>query len=179
MFFGFSSVGWTRIMYNNNYIIVSSCIICADKIILVQSFWLVLFCLQIKSLIGTKVEWLYYILEAFNTGDLVHYQKLCHVHQAALTAQPALVQNEKKLLEKINILCLMEIIFRYSSSLQITEVLITYIVRVVTQALDNSFACSRPAYDRTIPLSVIAERTKLSVEDVEYLLMKSLSVSSH
>ncbi|WMV31301.1 hypothetical protein MTR67_024686 [Solanum verrucosum] len=100
----------------------------------------------IKSLIGTKVEWLYYILEAFNTGDLVHYQKLCHVHQAALTAQPALVQNEKKLLEKINILCLMEIIF------------------------------SRPADDRTIPLSVIAERTKLTVEDVEYLLMKSLSV---
>ncbi|CAN4095884.1 unnamed protein product [Withania somnifera] len=100
----------------------------------------------ITSLIGTKVEWLYYILEAFNTGDLVHYQKLCHVHQAALSAQPALVQNEKKLLEKINILCLMEIIF------------------------------SRPADDRTIPLSVIAERTKLSVEDVEYLLMKSLSV---
>ncbi|KAJ8540426.1 hypothetical protein K7X08_030345 [Anisodus acutangulus] len=100
----------------------------------------------IKSLIGTKVEWLYYILEAFNTGDLVHYQKLCNVHQAALTAQPALVQNEKKLLEKINILCLMEIIF------------------------------SRPADDRTIPLSVIAESTKLSVEDVEYLLMKSLSV---
>ncbi|KAK4353784.1 hypothetical protein RND71_025978 [Anisodus tanguticus] len=100
----------------------------------------------IKSLIGTKVEWLYYILEAFNTGDLVLYQKLCNVHQAALTAQPALVQNEKKLLEKINILCLMEIIF------------------------------SRPADDRTIPLSVIAESTKLSVEDVEYLLMKSLSV---
>ncbi|CAN4107115.1 unnamed protein product [Withania somnifera] len=100
----------------------------------------------IKSLIGTKVEWLYYILEAFNTGDLVHYQKLCHVHQAALSAQPALVQNEKKLLEKINILCLMEIIF------------------------------SRPADDRTIPLTVIAKRTKLSVEDVEYLLMKSLSV---
>jgi hypothetical protein len=37
--------------------------------------------------------------------------------------------------------------------------------------------CSRAAEDRTIPLSVIADRTKLSVEDVEYLLMKSLSVS--
>lgn len=37
--------------------------------------------------------------------------------------------------------------------------------------------CSRPSEDRTIPLSVIAERTKLSVEDVEHLLMKSLSVS--
>ncbi|CAI9772260.1 unnamed protein product [Fraxinus pennsylvanica] len=100
----------------------------------------------IKSLLGTKVEWLYYILEAFNSGDLVCYQELCRVHGAALSAQPALVQNDKKLLEKINILCLMEIIF------------------------------SRPSEDRTIPLSVIARRTKLTVEDVEYLLMKSLSV---
>ncbi|KAI3946567.1 hypothetical protein MKX01_014425 [Papaver californicum] len=100
----------------------------------------------IKSLLGTKVEWLYYILQAFNSGDLVRYQELCVVHKAALSAQPALVQNENKLLEKINILCLMEIIF------------------------------SRPAEDRTIPLSIIAERTKLSVEDVELLLMKSLSV---
>lgn len=38
--------------------------------------------------------------------------------------------------------------------------------------------CSRPSEDRTIPLSIIAERTKLTVEDVEYLLMKSLSVST-
>ncbi|PIA29904.1 hypothetical protein AQUCO_05800171v1 [Aquilegia coerulea] len=100
----------------------------------------------IKSLIGTKVEWIYYILQAFNGGDLVRYQELSRVHKAALISQPALVENEKKLLEKINILCLMEIIF------------------------------SRPSEDRTIPLIVIAERTKLSVEDVEYLLMKSLSV---
>lgn len=100
----------------------------------------------INSLLGTKVEWVYYLLQAFNTGDLVRYQELCQVHRAALISQPALVANEKKLLEKINILCLMEIIF------------------------------SRPAEDRTIPLSVIAERTKLSIADVEYLLMKSLSV---
>ncbi|KAL9242641.1 hypothetical protein vseg_016624 [Gypsophila vaccaria] len=100
----------------------------------------------LRSLLGTKVEWLYYILQAFNTGDLIRYQELCRVHKDALNAQPALVANERKLLEKINILCLMEIIF------------------------------NRPAEDRTIPLSVIAERTKLSVEDVEYLLMKSLSV---
>ncbi|GAB2230262.1 hypothetical protein Droror1_Dr00014520 [Drosera rotundifolia] len=99
----------------------------------------------IKSLLGTKVEWLYYILEAFNSGDLVRYQELCNMHKDALNAQPALVANAKELLEKINILCLMEIIF------------------------------SRPSGDRTIPLRVIAEHTKLSVEDVEYLLMKSLS----
>lgn len=68
---------------------------------------------QIKSLLGTKVEWLYYILESFNSGNLVRYQELCRIHSASLSAQPALVENEKKLLEKINILCLMEIIFRY------------------------------------------------------------------
>ncbi|KAF8379013.1 hypothetical protein HHK36_028440 [Tetracentron sinense] len=103
----------------------------------------------IKSLLGTKVEWLYYILQAFNSGDLVRYQELCRVHKDALSAQPALVENEKKLLEKINILCLMEIIF------------------------------SRPSEERTIPLTIIAERTKLSIEDVEYLLMKSLSSHRH
>ncbi|GJZ62800.1 26S proteasome non-ATPase regulatory subunit 13 homolog B [Tanacetum coccineum] len=36
--------------------------------------------------------------------------------------------------------------------------------------------CSRAAEDRTIPLSIIAEWTKLRVKDVEFLLMKSLSV---
>nr|AIZ68141.1 26S proteasome non-ATPase regulatory subunit 13 B-like protein [Ornithogalum saundersiae] len=100
----------------------------------------------INSLLGTKLEWLYHIIQAFNTGNLVRYQELCLVHNAALSAQPALVENEKKLLEKLDILCLMEIIF------------------------------SRPSEDRTIPLAIIAEKTKLSIEDVEYLLMKSLSV---
>lgn len=99
-----------------------------------------------KSLLGTSVEWLYYILQAFNVGDLAWYQELCHVHRDALNAQPVLVENEKKLLEKINIICLMEIIF------------------------------SRPSEDRTLLLSIIADRTKLSIEDVEYLLMKNLSV---
>ena len=36
---------------------------------------------------------------------------------------------------------------------------------------------SRPSEDRTIPLSVIAEQTKLSTSEVECLLMKSLSVT--
>lgn len=100
----------------------------------------------VKSLLGSTVDWLYHILEAFNTGDLAKYQELSWRYKTDLSAQPALVDNEKKLLEKINILCLMEIIF------------------------------SRPSEDRTIPLGVIAERTNLSVKEVESLLMKSLSV---
>lgn len=132
--------------------------------------------MQIKSLLGTKVEWLYYILEAFNSGDLVRYQELCRVHNASIVAQPALVENEKKLLEKINILCLMEIIFRYlTKTIMISEY--TTFSKVIN--ILNLFICSRPSEDRTIPLSIIAERTKLMVEDVEYLLMKSLSVSPY
>ena len=130
--------------------------------------------LQIKSLMGTKVEWLYYILEAFNSGDLVRYQELCRVHGAALSSQPALVQNEKKLLEKINILCLMEIIFRWISFFMPE---LRCIVFFFLWSWRTTPTYSRPSEDRTIPLSIIAERTKLTVEDVEYLLMKSLSVS--
>ncbi|KAK5835896.1 hypothetical protein PVK06_011610 [Gossypium arboreum] len=99
-----------------------------------------------KESSGEQGRVLYYILQSFNSGNLVCYEELCRMLNAALSAQPALVENEKKLLEKINILCLMEIIFSY------------------------------PSDDRTIPLKVIAERTKLPIEDVEYLLMKSLSV---
>ncbi|KAL6651311.1 hypothetical protein ACP70R_010236 [Stipagrostis hirtigluma subsp. patula] len=98
-----------------------------------------------RSLVGTPGEWIYHMLQAFNSGNLALYQELCKAHNAALSAQPALVQGERKLLEKINILCLMEIIF------------------------------SRSAQDRTIPINAIAERTRLSIEDVEYLLMKCLS----
>ncbi|CAN6240733.1 unnamed protein product [Urochloa humidicola] len=99
----------------------------------------------IHGLLGTQAEWIFHMLCAFNSGNIALYQELCKAHNSALSAQPALVQNERKLLEKINILCLMEIIF------------------------------SRSSENRTIPLSAIAEQTRLSVEDVEHLLMKSLS----
>ncbi|KAK1354082.1 hypothetical protein POM88_047338 [Heracleum sosnowskyi] len=49
-----------------------------------------LFADQLKSLLETKVEWLYYILKAFNSGDFVRYQELCLVHNAARSAQPHL-----------------------------------------------------------------------------------------
>ncbi|KAI9111943.1 hypothetical protein K1719_017633 [Acacia pycnantha] len=99
----------------------------------------------IQNLLGTNGEWLFHILMAFNSGDLFHYKKLRRVYRNAIQAQPALVQNKERLLEKIKILCLMEIIF------------------------------SQPPEARTIPLSVIAQRTELPLEDVENILMKSFS----
>ncbi|KAK4261504.1 hypothetical protein QN277_004491 [Acacia crassicarpa] len=99
----------------------------------------------IKNLLGTNGEWLFRVLMGFNSGDLFHYKKLRRVYKNAIQAQPALVQNKERLLEKARVLCLMEIIF------------------------------SQTPEARTIPLSVIAQRTELPLEDVENVLMKSFS----
>ena len=66
---------------------------------------------QIKALDGSAYEWLGSMLHAFNYGDLHAYDSLCSVHAAALNAQPALVAHERRLREKITILCLMQLIF--------------------------------------------------------------------
>uniref|UniRef100_A0A7S0R011 PCI domain-containing protein n=1 Tax=Pyramimonas obovata TaxID=1411642 RepID=A0A7S0R011_9CHLO len=102
----------------------------------------------VKTLTDPKSSygWLKDLLVAFNAGDLDKYDALCTTHAAALNAQPALVQNERRLREKITILCLMEIIF------------------------------SLPSENRVISLAHIAEKTKLSLDGVEFLLMKTLSV---
>ncbi|GAQ91610.1 26S proteasome regulatory subunit N9 [Klebsormidium nitens] len=91
-------------------------------------------------------EWLFQIVHAFNAGDLSKYDALCNQYAKQLNAQPALVANERRLREKITILSLLELVF------------------------------SRPSEDRTISLAEIAERTKLPIDGVEFLLMKTLSV---
>lgn len=98
------------------------------------------------ALDGSAFAWLADIIGAFNDGDLHAYDELCVKHADALNAQPALVANERKLREKITILCLLQIVFQL------------------------------PAEKREISLADIAARTKLSVDGVEYLLMKALSV---
>ncbi|KAI3716841.1 hypothetical protein L1987_68029 [Smallanthus sonchifolius] len=83
----------------------------------------------------------------YNFGELLEHPiiKRTRDHKTCLSSQPALVENEKKILEKISILQFMEFIY------------------------------SIPSKDRTIPLTTIAEHMKLTVKDVEHLLMKSLS----
>ena len=97
------------------------------------------------ALAGTTFAWLVDILNAFNDGDLHAYDALCVKHADALNAQPALVAHERKLREKITILCLLRIVF------------------------------AAPADEREIDMETIAQRTKLTVDGVEYLLMKALS----
>ena len=98
-----------------------------------------------ESLEGTQYEWLSEVMQAFNRGDLHEYDRLCNKYADQLNAQPALVQNERKLREKITVVTLMEIIF------------------------------ALPAENRIISLESVAEKTKLYTKGVELLLMKALS----
>eukprot|EP00958_Prasinococcus_capsulatus_P022344 scaffold3142_cov416-Prasinococcus_capsulatus_cf.AAC.11 len=88
--------------------------------------------------------WLFHILVAFQKGDLAAYDELCVKFADQLNAQPALVANEAQLREKVTIMCLLDLIF------------------------------CLPSGERNISLTTIAERTRLSTEEVEFLLMKTL-----
>ncbi|CAD7704285.1 unnamed protein product [Ostreobium quekettii] len=100
----------------------------------------------INVLDTSQYKWLHELLEVFNQGDMHTYEEMCVKYASVLNEQPALVENERKLKEKLTIMCLLELIF------------------------------SLPAEERRIPLKVIGERTKLSLDGVEFLLMRALSL---
>jgi len=50
---------------------------------------------------SSPYKWLHEMLECFNHGDLHQYDALCSKHAAVLNAQPALVENERRLREKV------------------------------------------------------------------------------
>lgn len=100
----------------------------------------------IVSALNDSYTWLREMLECFDAGNLHLYDELCQKHAGALNAQPALVQNERKLREKITILSLMDLVFR------------------------------TPPDQRSIALTDIAARTKLNEAGVEELLMRCLSL---
>mmetsp|Transcript_31111 Transcript_31111/g.80344 ORF Transcript_31111/g.80344 Transcript_31111/m.80344 type:complete len:388 (+) Transcript_31111:285-1448(+) len=99
----------------------------------------------INALEGTPYAWLREFIHCFNAGDLHRYDELCTQHAAVLNAQPALVENERFLREKITIMSLLALIF------------------------------SLPSENRIIALQTIADRAKLSLDGVEFLLMKTMS----
>jgi 26S proteasome regulatory subunit N9 len=59
----------------------------------------------INTLQGGQFAWLHELLEAFNSGNIHTYDELCAKYSSALNAQPALVANERRLREKITIMC--------------------------------------------------------------------------
>jgi len=100
----------------------------------------------LSSLYGTSNEWLAKFLVAFNSGDLYKYDAILKEYQGKITETPALINNMVLLREKISMLALMELVF------------------------------NRTAEERTLTFNTVAEATKVSMEEVELLVMKALSL---
>jgi 26S proteasome regulatory subunit N9 len=91
-------------------------------------------------------SWLAELLRAFNRGDIAAYEALCTKHAAKLNAQPALVEGERRLREKVTVCALLALV------------------------------SARPPDARRIALSEVARATKLPEDGVELLLMKALAL---
>ncbi|CAM9785174.1 unnamed protein product, partial [Phaeothamnion confervicola] len=96
---------------------------------------------------GTENAWLGELLRLFNRGDIDGFGLLAAEHSAAMAAQPALTARAEFVKEKIALLALMNMVFE------------------------------RPSHERTISFADIAERTRLPVEQVEWLVMRAMSLS--
>ncbi|CBJ31774.1 26S proteasome subunit like protein [Ectocarpus siliculosus] len=100
----------------------------------------------LSMLDGSPNAWLGSMMQAFNMGDIDAFNKLCAENQETMSAQPALVSRATFTKEKIALLCLMNMVFE------------------------------RHSQDRNIPFEEIAARTKLPVDQVEWLVMRAMSL---
>jgi 26S proteasome regulatory subunit N9 len=102
----------------------------------------------VTTLEQTEFAWLADLLRAFNAGDIPQYESLVMSHHAKLEEQPALLANTTFLKEKITLMCLTETLFQRIG----------------------------PSGDRTVPFEVIASAANLPVDQVEFLVMRALSL---
>lgn len=100
----------------------------------------------LKALTGTEKEWLADLLNAFNKGDIEQFNTIMSKKQSEFDAQPALANKKQFIKEKIALMALMDLVFH------------------------------RPAHDRTLTFEEIAIRTCLPLEQIEWLLMRAMSL---
>lgn len=99
----------------------------------------------LATLDNTPNAWLHELLKVYSAGDIGRFNDLYSENKAAFESQAVLVANMELLRQKLALLCLMQIVFL------------------------------RPPEERTITFTDIAESTKLSVDQVEWLLMRAMS----
>lgn len=100
----------------------------------------------IASLEGTPDAWLAEMLRVFSRGDVETFNTLMDQHSEQYMAQPALAIKLNFVKEKIAILALMDLIF------------------------------AKPSHERTVHFTEIAAHTKLAIGQVEWLVMRSMSL---
>lgn len=102
----------------------------------------------LSSLLGTPNEWIFHLVNALSDGDINRFNNLTNSSDKSnpYFTQPALVQNHELVKRKITMTALMNLAFE------------------------------RPAHQRTIRYSEISERLQVSRDQVDWVLMKSLSL---
>lgn len=93
-----------------------------------------------------NLSWLSGLLECFNHGDIERFNNIFADCQEQIQNMPSLRTNVNKLKQKITIICLIELIFQ------------------------------RPASQRNIRFVEIAKATQLKLDQVEWVLMRAMSL---
>jgi 26S proteasome regulatory subunit N9 len=100
----------------------------------------------ILSLKDSPEGWLVDLLRACADGDLAQFHQLTEQHAEAIQQQPALVHRATAVKEKLTLLALVKIVF------------------------------AKPAHERTLAFSEIAEQLMVAEDQVEWIIMRALSV---
>ena len=101
--------------------------------------------LELKSV--PNYSWLFELLNVFNDGDVVGFNRLVNANRVVFEQTAVLVASQALLKQKIALLCLMKIVF------------------------------DRPPHERSIPFADIANACKLPIDQVEWLVMRAFSQS--
>lgn len=95
---------------------------------------------------GTSEKWLVDMLQACAKGDVLEFQKLTQQHAGSIAKQPALVHRAEAVQEKLTLLSLVNLIFEKHSS------------------------------ERTLGFQEVADRLHIPLEQVEWVVMRALSL---
>jgi len=101
----------------------------------------------LKSLESTPEAWLVELLQTGARGSVPEFKKLCQeTYSSQIASQPALVNMSQKMQEKMTLLAMVEMVFE------------------------------RPASERTLEFTDIAQRLEIPLEQVEWVIMRAFSV---
>jgi len=100
----------------------------------------------LQVLEGTPNAWLFELCSCFNHGNIDKFNEIVNANEQAYLSQPALASNNDYVKSKVTLLCLINLFFK------------------------------RPAHDRKVPFATISEATRLPIEEVEWLLMRAISL---
>ena len=100
----------------------------------------------LQCLEGTDLYYLVELLSAGARGDVLGFQRVADAHASAIQIQPSLVSRAEAVKEKITLLALVNMVFE------------------------------RPSLERTLSFEDIAERVVVPVDQVEWVIMRALSL---